>query len=269
MPASHAFVLGAVQGLGEFLPISSSGHLIVTPWLLGWPEHGLAFDVALHLGTLGAVLYAFWRDWWAMLAGAWRGLRRGNPAGEPGGRMLLMLAAASVPGALAGLALDEWAEGAFRSPLLVALTMSGLGALLLYADRRARPEASEFGWRDALLVGCAQALAIVPGVSRSGATISAALMLGHAREASARFSFLLATPITAGAALVKVPGLVAGGPPDGLLVGMASAALFGFLSIRVLLAYVRTRDYRPFAYYRFAFSALVLGVFLVRRSTLG
>ena len=98
MPASHAFVLGAVQGLGEFLPISSSGHLVVTPWLLGWPEHGLAFDVALHLGTLGAVLYAFWRDWWAMLAGAWRGLLRGNPAGEPGGRMLLMLAAASVPG---------------------------------------------------------------------------------------------------------------------------------------------------------------------------
>lgn len=270
MSTFEAFVLGAVQGLGEFLPISSSGHLIVVPWLFGWPEHALAFDVALHLGTLAAVLYAFAPDWWGIATSAARGLRRGRPFEEDGGRMLAMLAAASLPGAVAGLLLEEWAETIFRSPLLVAVTMSLLGAVLLIADRRAAvAQKQEVGWRDALIIGSAQALALVPGVSRSGATISAALFLGYRREASARFSFLLATPITAGAALLKVPKLLAAGATDGVLLGMLTAGVFGFLSIRVLLAYVRTRDYRPFAFYRFAFSALVLVVFLVRRFSLG
>jgi undecaprenyl-diphosphatase len=261
----RAFVLGAVQGLGEFLPISSSGHLIVVPWLLGWEEHGLAFDVALHLGTLGAVLYAFFGDWVRLVGSGLRCLLRGRPFEEADARQLWLLALASVPGALAGLLLDRWAETVFRSPLLVAFTMSGLGLVLLLADRRAAGGCSaDAGVRHALLIGCSQALAIVPGVSRSGATISAALFLGYRREEAARFSFLLATPITAGAALVKVPKLLASGATDGVLIGMISAAVFGFLSIRVLLAYVRTKDYRPFAYYRFAFSALVACVFLSR-----
>src|SRR6266571_7772060 len=173
MTAMQAFVLGLVQGLGEFLPISSSGHLVVTPWLFGWQEHGLAFDVALHLGTLGAVAAAFAGDWWRLGTAGLRGIVRRRPWAEPESRLLWLLAAASVPGALAGLLLDHWAETTFRSPGLVGLTMALMGAVLFVADRRAAsgPAAvlPEVEAKDALLIGLAQALAIVPGVSRSGA----------------------------------------------------------------------------------------------------
>jgi undecaprenyl-diphosphatase len=266
MTVAQALALGILQGLGEFLPISSSGHLIVVPWLLGWPPQSLSFDVALHLGTLAAVLYAFAGDWARLLAGAGRSLLQGRPLASPEGRQLGLLALASVPAAVAGVLLDDWAETAFRAPGLVAATMAVMGAVLLVADRRAGSAESEaVSLRDALLIGTAQALALVPGVSRSGATISMALLLGYRREAAARFSFLLATPITFGAALVKVPHLLQGGGDTGpVLAGMAAAAVVGLLSIKVLLAYVRTRDYRPFVYYRFAFAALVLAVILVR-----
>jgi len=267
MSVLQAIVLGAVQGLSEFLPISSSGHLIVVPWLLGWSVQSLAFDVSLHLGTLAAVLYAFRSDWLRLFGSGIRCLLRGRPFAEAEARQLWLLALASVPGAVAGLLLDEWAETAFRSPLLVAATMASMGAVLLLADRRAGSgTGADVTLRHALLIGCAQALAIVPGVSRSGATISAGLLLGHARPEAARFSFLLATPITAGAALVKVPKLLATSGASGpLWIGMAAAAVFGFLAIRLLLGYVRTKTYRPFAYYRFAMSALVLAVFWLRR----
>ena len=274
MTAMQAFVLGLVQGLGEFLPISSSGHLIVMPWLFGWEDHGLAFDVALHLGTLGAVAAAFAGDWWRLGTAGLRGLVRGRPFAEPESRLLWLLAAASVPGAVAGLLLDHWAETTFRSPGLVGLTMALMGAVLFVADRRATSGAAgatlEVPPRDALLIGLAQALAIVPGVSRSGATISMGLFLGHRREEAARFSFLLALPITLGAAVVKVPKLIRE-TTDLLpvMVGMATAAVFGFLAIRVLLAYVRTRDYRPFVVYRFAFAILVWAVLLARSAHLG
>lgn len=265
MSALQAFVLGAVQGLGEFLPISSSGHLIVVPWLLGWPVQSLAFDVALHLGTLAAVLYAFLSDWLRLAGSGIRCLLRGRPFAEAGARQLWQLALASVPGAAAGLLLDDWAETRFRAPLLVAATMAVMGGVLLVADRRAGSGRGEdVTLAHAMIIGCAQALAIVPGVSRSGATISSALLLGYGRGEAARFSFLLATPITAGAALVKLPKLLAPGAPGAVWIGMAAAALFGFLSIRLLLGYVRTKDYRPFAYYRFAFSAVVAAVFAAR-----
>jgi undecaprenyl-diphosphatase len=268
----HAFVLGILQGLGEFLPISSSGHLIVVPWLLGWPDSGLAFDVALHLGTLAAVAFAFWRDWVRLVAAGTRGILSGRPLADPDSRLLWYLALATVPGALAGLALDEWAETVFRSPALVGLTMALVGLVLWAADRRARragPE-GEVSLRDALLIGLAQAVAIVPGTSRSGVTISMALFLGHRREAAARFSFLLALPITLGAALFKVPDLFRGGAAAApVLVGMAAAAVSGFLAIRVLLAYVRTRTYMPFVFYRLAFALMVWTVLLVRAANLG
>jgi undecaprenyl-diphosphatase len=259
----RALLLGLVQGLGEFLPISSSGHLIVTPWLLGWPDSGLAFDVALHLGTLAAVAVAFGGDWLRLVRGFLRALPTGRVFADADARLLVYLALASVPGALSGLLLERWAESAFRAPLLVAGMMSVMGLVLWAADRRANQQAAEgpISLRDALLVGLAQALAIVPGTSRSGVTISAALALGHRREAAARFSFLLALPITAGAALVKVPHLFrAGAETTPVLLGMLAAALSGFLAIRLLLAYVRTRDYLPFVLYRFGFSALVLAV---------
>jgi undecaprenyl-diphosphatase len=272
MTTAHAIVLGVLQGLGEFLPISSSGHLIVAPWLMGWPDSGLAFDVALHLGTLAAVAFAFWRDWARMIGAAGRGLAAGRPFASPDGRLLLYLALATVPGAVAGLVLSRWAETTFRSTALVAFTMALFGVVLAVADRRAKGAAGgdDFSLRDALLVGLAQAVAIVPGSSRSGVTISMALLLGHRREPSARFSFLLALPITAGAALVEVPHLFgSGADPGPVIAGMAAAAVSGFVAIRFLLAYVRTRTYLPFVYYRLAFAALMAALLLVPGAGLG
>jgi undecaprenyl-diphosphatase len=271
----QAIVLGIVQGLGEFLPISSSAHLVVTPWLLGWPDPGLAFDVALHVGTLVAVLVAFAKDWARIITGAFQSLFRGRPF-EGEGRVLWLLALASVPGAIAGLALEDFADTTFRSPLLIAATMAGVGTVLLFADRHAAAGVAATGedarvvtLRDAILIGCAQALAIVPGVSRSGSTISMALFLGYRREEAARFSFLLATPITLGAALHKVPALL--GAPNNhiVLLGVLVSGIVGLLAIRVLLAYVRTRDYRPFVYYRWAFAAMLVIVYLVRSARVG
>jgi undecaprenyl-diphosphatase len=270
--AARAIALGILQGLGEFLPISSSGHLIVVPWLMGWPDSGLAFDVALHLGTLIAVGLAFWRDWVRLLRAGLRGLFTGRLLADPDSRLLVYLALASVPGAVAGLLLEKWAETAFRAPGLVASMMALMGLILWFADRKAgRGAAGEVvSFRDAMLIGLAQALAIVPGTSRSGATISMALFLGHRREAAARFSFLLALPITAGAALVKVPHLLRDGADHGpVIAGMLAAAISGLLAIRVLLAYVRTRTYAPFVLYRFAFAVLVWALLLVRPAHLG
>jgi len=267
----QAIVLGVVQGLGEFLPISSSGHLIVVPWLMGWPEHGLSFDVSLHVGTLAAVLYAFFDDWRRLLGAGLRGVLSRHPFADPDSRLLWLLAMASVPGAVAGFLLEEKAESAFRSPALVAAAMAVMGLVLLVADRSARGTADARGVtvRDALLIGAAQALAIIPGVSRSGATISMGLLLGYRREEAARFSFLLATPIVLGAAALKSRYLFAPGQAVQVLAGMATAAVFGFASIRFLLAYVRTRDYLPFVYYRWIFAALVAAVLLVRGSGVG
>jgi undecaprenyl-diphosphatase len=266
MSPLHAILLGILQGLGEFLPISSSGHLIVVPWLLGWPEHSLAFDVALHVGTLLAVVVAFAGDWWRLALAGIRGLLSGRPFADPEARLLWLLALASVPGAVAGLLLEHWADTVFRAPGLVAGAMAVMGAVLLVADRRAtgRENALQLTLGHALAIGFAQSLAIIPGVSRSGATISMGLLLGLRREEAARFSFLLATPITLGAALVKGRHMVGSGDGMSVALGIVAAAVVGLLSIRLLLAYVRNRDYRPFAYYRFAFAALVALVLLVR-----
>ena len=271
MTTLQAIFLGMLQGLGEFLPISSSGHLLVVPWLLGWPEHGFSFDVALHVGTLAAVLYAFFDDWRRLLSAGIRGVVAGRPFADPESRLLWLLAAATIPGVVAGLLLEERAETTFRSPALVAATMASMGLVLFAADRlgRGTRDARGVSLRDALLIGLAQALALVPGVSRSGATISMGLFLGYRREEAARFSFLLATPITVGAAALKSRYLFEPGHGLEVAAGIAAAAIFGFASIRFLLAYVRTRDYLPFVYYRLAFAALVVGVLLARGGGVG
>ncbi|MCI4354660.1 MAG: undecaprenyl-diphosphate phosphatase, partial [Thermoplasmata archaeon] len=219
-------------------------------------------------GTLAAVVFAFWKDWLRLFSSAWRGALHGNPFAEPDGRLLGLVAVASVPGAVAGLVLEKWADSVLRSPALIAGTMAVMGAILFAADRVGGRKGTleSVTLRDALLIGISQAAAIVPGVSRSGATISMARLLGYRREESARFSFLLATPITFGAALVKVPRLLhTGGEMRPLLVGIGAAAVVGLLSIRGLLTYVRTKDYTPFVYYRLAF-AIVVGIVFSLRS---
>ena len=267
MDVFEAIILGVVQGAGEFLPISSSGHLVAIPWLLGWQEHSLSFDVALHLGTLVAVGGAFLGDWKRMIYGAFTRLRaHENPFASGDGRRLGFLAVASIPGGVFGLFLSNLAETTFRSVALVAVTMSAMALVLWMADARSKAERGLEEWtlRDALVMGFCQALALVPGVSRSGVTISAARFLGFQRESAAHLSFLMALPLTLGAVAVKVPALLVGGLETSLLAGIVTAAVVGALSIRVLFTWVRTRSYLPFVIYRFAFSAVVLVVWFVR-----
>lgn len=263
----EALILGIVQGAGEFLPISSSGHLIAVPWMLGYKEHSLAFDVALHLGTLVAVAGALLGDWIKMIAGAFTSLRtHGNPFASEDGQRLGFLAVASIPGGVFGLLLNDLAESTFRSPPLVAFTMTVMGLVLWLSDARSSSQRGLESWTlgDALIMGFAQALALVPGVSRSGATISAARFLGYERSTAARLSFLMALPVTLGAVMLKVPKLLAGGLDAVLVTGIVTAGVVGVLSIRVLFAWVRTRSYLPFVIYRFAFSALIVIVWLAR-----
>jgi len=266
MTLPEGLAYGIVQGLTEFLPISSSAHLTLLPWLFGWDDPGLGFDVALHVGTLLAVLWYFWRDWWSLALGALRGVRDGAPLGNREAALFWKIVVASIPAAVVGVLLEHWAEETFRAPALIAATLTTLGALLYWADRRPSNEepVEVIGWNDAILIGASQAAAIVPGVSRSGVTITVARLRGVGREASARFSFLLSTPIIAGAALLKVRALVAATHDPVQLVAIAASAVSGFAAIGTLMRYVRTKSYLPFVVYRFALAALVIVVLVVR-----
>jgi undecaprenyl-diphosphatase len=255
----QAIVLGAVQGLAEFLPISSSAHLILVPWLLKWQDPGLAFDVALHLGTLLALLI-YYRDEWIAMA---RSVAGGQSAER---RLLQLLIVASVPGAIIGLAFEKQAETTFRSPLLIAIAMAVLAVLLWLFDKLSPQKRTmgEMTYWDALVIGFSQALAIIPGVSRSGATITMARAVGVERGDSANFSFLMATPIIAGAGLVEARKLIHEGLDWSVGLGFISAAVFGLVAIAFLIRYVRTRDYVVFAVYRLLVAALVIAVFFAR-----
>ena len=255
----QAALLGALQGLTEFLPISSSAHLYVVPEMLGWRYQGLAFDVALHWGTLLALVVAFWRDWLDLARGA---LRPGGAGAEARG-ILLRLAVASVPAAVAGLLLEDAATRYLRAPALQAGTLVLFGLLLWLADRRpGRPAAGDAGalpgWGTSLLVGAAQALALVPGVSRSGVTMTAGRAAGLDRVAAARFSFLLATPITFGAGLLELRHLAHDVPAATLAAGVVSAAVVGLLAIRGLLRWLARAGFAAFFAYRVALAALIL-----------
>ncbi len=255
----QAVVLGIVQGLTELLPVSSSAHLFVVPELLGWKYEGLAFDVALHGGTLIALIIAFWSDWAALVRDAF--------ASDPGVRrdahgLWLRLAVASVPAAIVGVLLDDIAETHLRSLALQAAMLALFGALLWAADRflpRGR-DVSRPGWGEAMLMGAAQALALVPGVSRSGVTMTAGRVAGLSRVSAARFSFLLATPITFGALLLKLPDLPPSLPMGTLALAVASAALSGLLAIKLLLRMLRHAGFGVFFAYRVALAVTILGV---------
>jgi undecaprenyl-diphosphatase len=255
----QAVVLGLLQGLTEFLPVSSSAHLALTPWLLGWEEHGLAFDVALHLGSLVAVVWYFRRDWLDLLGAAGTVLRT-RRADTPDTRRLLYLVAATIPAGVAGVLLQDYAETVFRHPAVTAVALIVLGVLLWAVDRwapRDRP-LGVLGARDAWLIGFAQCLALVPGVSRSGATMTAARALGFERGAAARFSFLMSLPIIGAAIVFKAPDLLAGDtPPTAIAVGVAAAAVSAWLAITVLLRWLTTRGFGVFAVYRVLLGAVV------------
>lgn len=259
MAEFHAIVLGAVQGLTEFLPVSSSAHLVILPWLLAWQDPGLAFDVALHLGTLLALLMYYWQEWLRMAAS----IRGSDPYHR---RLLVRLIIASLPGAIIGLAFEKQAETIFRAPLLIAVAMALLGSALWIFDSvmPKRRTIGEMTYLDAIVVGLSQAFAIVPGVSRSGATITMGRIVGLERGEAAKFSFLMATPIIAGAGLIEGRRLVEIGLSRGIWAGFAASAIFGLLAIAGLIRFVRTRTYAPFAWYRFLAAAVIIAVFLAR-----
>jgi undecaprenyl-diphosphatase len=259
----QALVLGAVQGLTELLPVSSSAHLYVVPTLLGWRYEGVAFDVALHGGTLVALVIAFWKDWWALVTDLF----------SPDARLVsearglwARLIVCTIPGAIAGKLLDEIAERSLRSLPLQAAMLAIFGLVLWLVDRFRPPGRDERvpGWGTSLAMGFAQCVALVPGVSRSGITMTAGRATGLSRLSAARFSFLLATPITFGALLLKLKDMPHDVPAATMAIGVVSAALFGILAIRVLLGLLRRAGFGVFFVYR-ALLALVIVAWLVRR----
>lgn len=267
----RAAILGIVQGLAEFLPISSSGHLILVPALFKWPDQGLSFDVGLHVGTLMALLVYFWREWVRMIRSGLidlkdHGLAMRNYAEES--QLLWLLALGSVPAAVVGVLFNSWIEDNVRQAWLVALTMGLVGIVLSFADRMGRRERtmSEIGVLDVVIIGCAQACALIPGVSRSGATITAGLFRNFARNDAARFAFLLGTPAFIGAALLKAKDLSneSGHEFGQLAVGFVFSAVVGFLVIHLLLRYLRTRTLVPFAVYRWGVAILTLVIAGIR-----
>jgi undecaprenyl-diphosphatase len=279
MQIIQSLVLGIVQGLTEFIPVSSSAHLVIVPWLLGWDDpvfRSLGFDVALHMGTLVALIAFFWKDF-ARLLGAWfRSIGERRIGEDVDRRIAWYILAACIPGALAGVLLEAKIEELFHpegsrilasSMLTMAAGIAFLGLLLLVSEMKARHERSmaAMRWKDALLVGLAQAFAVFPGVSRSGATITAGLALGLERESAARFSFLLSAPIVAGAGAKSLYDLARGPIAAGTLsagapvvaVGFLAASVSGFLCIKFLLSFLQRRTTKAFVYYRWVLAAVV------------
>jgi undecaprenyl-diphosphatase len=267
----QALVLGVVQGLTELLPISSSGHLILVPWLADWryleahPDFNKTFDVALHLGTLVAVVVYFWADVVRLVA-AWVGSVRRRRIATPDERVAWLVVVATIPAALAGAVGETAIEEHLGQPWQIAIFLAVFGLVLWVADRRPeRRGLPGIGLRPALLVGLAQALALAPGVSRSGITISTGRFLGLDRDAAARLSFLLLIPIVFGAGVLQgLKDVVLTGLPPGsagpFVVGMIAAAVTGLAAIWALLGYVRRHDYTAFVVYRLGVAALVVAL---------
>jgi len=242
-------ILGIIQGLTEFIPVSSSAHLIIIRELLHWEDLGLSFDMAIHLGTLLALILYMWRDWYEVIT------RRRD--------LLFLIVVATIPGAIFGLLLEEVAESYFRSLTLIGLAMSIFGIVLFSVDRKSTHNRTlkDIKLKDALIVGFGQVLAIIPGVSRSGATITSALLCGFKRDDSARFSFLLSVPIIGGAGLVSLLKIIRNPISvsiTGVSLGILSSFIFGYIAVHFMLNYLKRHNTNVFVYYR-----LIVGVFLI------
>lgn len=262
----QALVLGLIQGLSEFLPISSSAHLALTPWFFGWESGGLAFDVSLHIGTLVAVAWYFRREWLA-LAQAGISIVRQRAVRTVVERRLVFLVVATVPAAIAGLTVQDLAETTFRSPAVIAINLMVMGVLLWIADQFSRRDRTldQMTMRDAVVVGLIQCLALLPGVSRSGSTITGGRVLGFDRQAAAIFSFLMSFPVTLAAAVLKAPDAFAPGTKTTtILIGIAAAAVSSWLAIAVLLRFVSRYSFGVFAAYRLVLGAIVLATIAAR-----
>jgi undecaprenyl-diphosphatase len=265
----EAIILGIVQGFTEFLPISSSAHLIVLPWMFGWQGtlvDSLNFDVALHAGTLVAILAFFWKDWLDLLKKFLSGLNDGTwKSGE--GRLVWFIVLATIPAGILGVKYEHVVEESFRNPLLIAGSLA-VGSIVMWAADRfsaKRAGIDQMTLGHAVIIGCAQAVALVPGVSRSGSTIIAGLFAGYTRESAARFSFLLSTPVIAGAAVLKLHKLhLAAGEALPFAVGTLCSAVVGYLCIKFLLQYLNRHTLNLFVGYRLALAAAIATLWMVR-----
>jgi undecaprenyl-diphosphatase len=272
MDIFQAIILGLVQGLTEFLPVSSSAHLVFVPWLFGWEPHSLEFDVALHMGTLLGVLIYFAADWRRLIAAFIRSVVDRRIGDDPDRRIVWLLILGTIPAVIVGVLAESAIDAYFHAPanlriglIIIGVMMILMGLLLWLAERVGRRvyEMRHLGLGMAMTIGFAQALALIPGVSRSGSTITVGLFVGLKREAAARFSFLLSTPIVLGAGLKKVYDVMQeGGIPEGELwafvVGFSAAAVSGFLCIALLLRYLQRHSTAPFIVYRLVMGALLL-----------
>jgi undecaprenyl-diphosphatase len=258
-------VLGAVQGITEFFPISSTAHLALLPWFFSWKDQGLPFNVALHVGSLIAILFYFWRDWVLIIRDFLKSAAQRSFEGRPGGKIGMFLLIGTIPGALSGFLFEEQAAGILRHPLSIAFTLSAFGLLLYISDRFSKRDKSveDMDLTDCIIIGLAQALAIIPGVSRSGVTITGAMFRNFRRDEAARFSFLLAAPLIAGAGIFESRHLaysdVVSIPFIG---GFIASAVFAFLAIKYLLRFVRKESYTLFVIYRLILAVLIVSMYL-------
>ena len=270
MSIFHAIVLGLVQGLAEFLPISSSAHLILVPWLFGWDDFSgdpgikKAFDVALHIGTLVAVVGYFWRDLVVFVRDGLRLVLQRKRPSTPEGRLAWLFVLSAVPAAIVGALFSDFIEEQLGSPAIIAVSLIGFGLLLGWADRvgTGHRKLDEYRTRESLKIGAAQVLALNPGTSRSGITMTASRFLGFDRDAAARISFLMAIPVTLGAVVFEMVTLVSDGVPEGfvppMIVGIVTSGVAGWFAVWGTIRLVRTRTFTPFVVYRCALGALVL-----------
>ena len=271
MPLYQVIVLAIIQAVTEFLPISSSAHLELAPWLFGWKDPGLTFDVALHVGTLVAILIYFFKDW-VQIVGQGFGLNIGSdPELKKNRGLLWLIAAASIPIGVIGYLFNKQAESTWRNPYVIGSMLILIGIVMWIADRRATGTKAmdKVNWTDGMWTGIAQALAVVPGTSRSGITITAALFRGLNRETAARFSFLLSAPAIAAAALKKFWDIHKSGgiAPDmkvPFVLGIALSGILGAVVIAVFLKYLRRNSLMPFVYYRIVFGIIVIALAVFR-----
>jgi undecaprenyl-diphosphatase len=276
MPIYQVVVLAVVQAFTEFLPISSTAHLVLIPWIFGWKDPGLTFDVALHAGTLVALLIYFFKDW-VQIIGQGIGFNWGqDPQLRQNPSLLWLLAVASVPIGIVGYLFDKQADTTWRQPYLIGAMLVAVGIFIWIADRRRVGDKSmnRVSWGDGIVVGIAQAFAVIPGVSRSGSTIGAGLFRDMNRETAARFSFLLSTPAILAAVLKKAWDIhKAGGVPTDMRVPMALgivvSGLLGALVIAFFLRYLRRSSLMPFVYYRIVFGIIVIALAAFFRFTAG
>lgn len=274
METIQSIILGATQGITEFLPISSSGHLVIIPFLFGWEENKLAFDVALHLGTVIALAYVFWKDWLLLLKSA---VGRKQPADSANCKLqtanqknpyakdlLWQILIASIPAALVGLLIDNYVEKYLHHPILLALNLVLFGFILWYVDKKYAKglKLGSITYGKSFFIGIAQSIALVPGISRSGVTMTAARMMGLDRENAARYSFLIGMPAMVGAFLFKLKDL---GKEDlnlPFFLGIIASAVFGMMAIKFLLDYLKKSDFSVFLWYRIVLAIIVIIIWL-------